>query len=213
MVIRASESMALVAMVVLLSGCPQILDSILNPGSPTGVSASEGRGRGVHISWSEPSLAEDDERVVESYDVYRDGDFIGTTWMTSFEDDEPRPAERHTYTVSTNFEDGSFSAESSGSPGWYVPAETLPLLSGPSGRHLTPGKAVTSDGWFETLVVKGWTYHFESSEQTTVWVCREERPWSQDLLGTSKSLTWKSDRTERVWLRVASARALLGWYE
>lgn len=207
------KALGLASLCVVLTGCPQLFDALFNSEAPQSLSATQGQGNGISLSWSEPNLEEGDERSVVSYDVSRDGSFLATETSTSYTDSSVPPAQRHSYTVSANFDDSSASGESSPASGWYVPGEPLELLTSLGGPRFGPGTRVTTDGWFRTLVVEGWTYHFDASGATTLSVASWDHPWNQVSLGSSTSFTWTADRTGKVWLKTAPARDLRGWYE
>jgi len=198
-----------------LTGCPQIFDALFNTDSPHGLTATTGQGSAIALSWSEPTLEDGDERQVDDYTVSKDGSYLATTASTSYTDHAALPAERHTYTVSASFDDGSVSGESDTEEGWYVPAELLPLAAGPA-AWTDPGSHTTADGWLRTLVVEGWTYHFEAEAASTLAVCSWDSPWHQTALpgGAQPSFTWTATRTGKVWLKTGSSSvAFRAWYD
>lgn len=201
------------ALSVLLTGCPQVFDALFNAENPHSLSASTGEGTAIKLSWSSPNLPEDDERLVDLYHVYRDGSQIDTTSSTSYSDSAPSPAVRHSYYVTATFDDSSVSGQSNTEEGWYIPSRPLPLATGPGGGWTQPGSSVTTDGWLRTLVVEGWTYHFELEFAATLLVCSDESPWDQISLGNNTNFTWEANRTGKVWLRTQAAEKARGWYE
>jgi hypothetical protein len=66
------------------------------------------------------------------------------------------------------------------------------------------------EGWFKTLLVLGWTYHFGTS--TPVEIHDWDSP--ETLLATSSggTLQWNGDKTKKVWVKAGTA-ALEAWHD
>nr|WP_223182686.1 MULTISPECIES: fibronectin type III domain-containing protein [unclassified Streptomyces] len=132
------------ALALTLTGCsaaaaPEPKDT-RPPTAPTGVTATAGSARTVHVMWS----AATDDRAVTGYAVYREGrkvkELPATTLMTDVTG--LAPASRHRFTVRAHDAAGNVSPDSAA-----VTATTLP----PAAEDRTPptiptGLRVTADG-------------------------------------------------------------------
>lgn len=198
----------ILSLAILLSGCSLFWNSHEPPG---GITATQGKAAEMKVSWADPSKPDEHIQAV-SYTIKRDGSFEGTSLDPSWIDTAADPATRYTYSVSATYSDGSTSDFSGSASGWYVPAEDL-VFGTQASVTSTPGSQVTVDGWFETILVKGWSYHFELDSTATLSVCDHAAPWSQTSMGTGASLTWASDRTGSVWIKISPTVAVRAWYQ
>jgi fibronectin type 3 domain-containing protein len=74
------------------------LESTEGPPPPTQVRAAVISGTQVNLSWTAPDVPEGD---IAGYNVYRDGQFIGSVTATAFADIDLTPATTYGYTVSS----------------------------------------------------------------------------------------------------------------
>ena len=193
-----------------LTGCPQVFDALVNSQNPHSLSASKGKGSSISLSWQAPNFASDDTTTVSKYHIYRDGGELNTTTSTGWTDSAPLAAHQYSYYVTADLvKDGisSTSGRSNSDDGWYVPAVDLPL-----GTENSPQTTPSSTGWYETLVVKGWTYHFSPSGGTLSW-SPENEPWHQTSLGGGTDWTWTPGSTGKVWLYLTGSAILTAWYD
>ncbi len=212
--------MLVAATVLLGAGCTDLFNS-WNKKQPPGVSVSGGHAENLTVSWSAPSApapspspspSDPPSPTVVSYGVYRGGNLVTSTTQTTWIDFTAEPATLYTYQVRAAYSDGTTTDLSDGASGWYVPANDLVFGQHP-GTVSVPGSSVTVDGWFETLLVKGWTYHFNAPASADFFVCDHDSPWEQTAMGTGSSLTWVADRTGTVWIRTVTAQPLDAWYQ
>ena len=213
---RAAAALAL----LLCTGCTELFDSWTKH-EPPAVSVSSGRSGNLKVSWSAPSSSsnsdsssssDDSQVTVVSYSVYRDGSYATTTTETSWTDTAAEPATQYSYRVSATFSDNTTSSLSGAVSGWYVPANDLVFGTAP-GPVSEPGSAVTADGWYETILVKGWTYHFVAPGSAELFICDHSSPWNRLSLGTNSTFTWTADRTGDIWVRISPMQNLQAWYQ
>ena len=205
----------LMAALLLSVGC-NLFDTEDNRDPPGVPSVSQGLHDAMKITWGAASDITDSSSGTKihptSYTLKRNGSIIGSTPSTSWVDTAADPASKYSYSLSTTYSDGSTSDDSDSATGWYVPANDL-VFGEHAGTVSEPGSAVTSDGWFETLVVKGWIYHFTAGSSVQLLVCDHGAPWNQTSMGTGTSVTWTADRTGTLWIRSIAAENLEAWYQ
>lgn len=198
---------AVLGLVLSLSGCTQIFDALANSSSPHSLTASHGEGAGISLSWSAPSLPEGDGRTVVSYEVERDGTWAASTAGTGWTDYAVAMATRHSYRVRAGLSDGSRTGWSSSDTGWYITSEAFLW-----GTQTRPQTGTSRTGWFRTLVVSGWTYHWSAAGAAPTLTLRD---WdSLDSLAqvAAPGGSWTAPKTGKIWIEAGSG-TWTGWYE
>jgi hypothetical protein len=184
---------------IALSGCQDILNSILDNAAPTGLSASDGDyADSIYVSWGAPNISSDKWAgySIVGYDISWTGPLSNTVSLLanvtnySITAGNLVSASKYNITVTTKLSAGSLSGGSATDTGFALPAQQDLIWKDGGGNYTVSG----GEQWYVTMLQKGFTYNFDfGGGSGTV----EFYPYKSLTLagstGTGSSVSWTCD--------------------
>jgi hypothetical protein len=152
---RSAVLAAAIAATLALAGCQDILNSLLDTGAPTGLSASDGDySDSISVSWSAPDLSSEKWKgySVDHYYVSWDSGYYWTT-STSCTILSVTPAVSYTVTVEAVLD--PLGGGSASDTGFAMDADDLKWYDGGRSYDVSSG-----DQWYVTMLQRGFSYRF-----------------------------------------------------
>lgn len=155
--------LTLLLFTLALLGCQDVVNSLLDNGAPTGVSASDGDyASEIQVSWGAPSMSGDkwkDDSIQDylvswsSANDTRNATTTSTSYSIPITNDADR-AQMYTVTVTARFKNYGTGVSAS-DEGFAIDTEDLIWRDGGSNYTITG-----NDRWYVTMLQKGFTYSF-----------------------------------------------------